>query len=81
MDDGLKYMNTRDNLLKIIEEKKNNSSKLAYKVTECYPCEWEDEEKLKESTKLWENTKVAGVPSKKSDKVSDLLRICKESPV
>ena len=43
ISDGLKYMNTRENLLKIIESKKVNTSKLAYKVTECYPFEWEDE--------------------------------------
>ena len=31
--DGLKYMNTRQDLLKILENKKTNASKLAWKVT------------------------------------------------
>ena len=32
-NDGLKYMNIRDNLLDILQKKKTKSSKLAYKVT------------------------------------------------
>lgn len=35
--DGLKFMNTRDHLISLLEEKKIRDSKLAYKVTECYP--------------------------------------------
>jgi hypothetical protein len=30
-------MNTRDHLISLIEAKKLKDSKLAYKVTECYP--------------------------------------------
>lgn len=30
-------MNARDNLVEYLEEKKIKDSKLAYKVTECYP--------------------------------------------
>ncbi len=40
VNDGLKFMNKRDNLLSLLEEKKMKSSKLAYKVTECYPLPW-----------------------------------------
>lgn len=36
-NDGLKYMNIRDNLLDLLEKKKTKESRLAYKVTECYP--------------------------------------------
>lgn len=32
-DDGLKYMNNREDLLKIMENKKLTASRLAYKVT------------------------------------------------
>jgi hypothetical protein len=35
--DGLKYMNLRQDLLNILEKKKTDASKLAWKVTECYP--------------------------------------------
>lgn len=37
ISDGLKYMNYRDNLIDLLEEKKMRESRLAYKVTECYP--------------------------------------------
>ena len=40
-NDGLKYMNIRDNLLEIMEKRKTKDSKLAYKITECYPLDWE----------------------------------------
>lgn len=33
----MKFFGNRDNLLEIICEKKARSTKLAYKVTECYP--------------------------------------------
>lgn len=36
-DDGLKFMNTRQHLIELIEAKKVKDSRLAYKVTECYP--------------------------------------------
>ena len=39
-NDGLKYMNNRDDLLAILEAKRTKESKLAYKVTECYPEGW-----------------------------------------
>lgn len=35
--DGLKFMNTRDNLISLLEDKKIKDSRLAYKVTQCYP--------------------------------------------
>jgi hypothetical protein len=38
-NDGLKYMNTRYHLIDLLEEKKIRGSRLAYKVTECYPKE------------------------------------------
>lgn len=31
--DGLKFMNTRDNLISLLEDKKIKDSRLAYKVT------------------------------------------------
>lgn len=34
-------MNLRSNLLELFEKKKKKDSKLAYKVTECYPLNWE----------------------------------------
>lgn len=37
MEDGLKFMNTRDHLIDLIEAKKIKDSRIAYKVTECYP--------------------------------------------
>jgi hypothetical protein len=36
-NDGLKYMNKRDNLISLLEDKKTRASQLAYKVTECCP--------------------------------------------
>ena len=44
-NDGLKYMNNRDDLLAILEARKTKESKLAYKVTECYPEGWPHHEK------------------------------------
>ncbi len=35
--DGYKYMNKREDLIEQLEEKKMKNSKLAYKVTQCYP--------------------------------------------
>jgi hypothetical protein len=32
-NDGLKYMNKRDDLISLLEEKKTRASQLAYKVT------------------------------------------------
>lgn len=37
VSDGLKFMNTRDHLIELIEAKKTRDSRVAYKVTECYP--------------------------------------------
>ena len=39
-NDGLKYMNMRTDLLELLQKKKTRDSKLAYKVTECYPLDW-----------------------------------------
>jgi hypothetical protein len=33
VNDGLKYMNKRDNLILLLEDKKTRASQLAYKVT------------------------------------------------
>lgn len=74
-DDGLKFMNTRENLLKILESKKTNGSKLAWKVTECYPFDLKDEEKLKQSTVEWDHTRPAGTESIKCDTIKDLMRL------
>lgn len=47
INDGLKYMNIRQDLIKLLEKKKVDGSKLAWKVTECYPFDIQDTEKLK----------------------------------
>ncbi len=74
-DDGLKFMNTRENLLKILESKKTNGSKLAWKVTECYPFDLKNEEKLKQSTVEWDHTRPAGTESIKCDTIKDLMQL------
>lgn len=74
MNDGLKYMNMRQDLIQLLEKKKTDGSKLAWKVTECYPFDLQDEEKLKESTLQWSNVHPAGILSTKCDTVKDLLK-------
>ena len=69
LNDGLKYMNMRQDLIKLLEKKKTDGSKLAWKVTECYPFDVEDTEKIKESTIQWSNVQPAGVESNKCDTV------------
>ena len=46
-----------------------NASKLAWKVTQCYPYNWQDENKLKESAVQWDNVPTAGKASMVCDKV------------
>ena len=62
VNDGLKYMNKRDNLLILLEEKRMRSSKLAYKVTECYPLPWSLSPTCHTNltTAEWEKVKPAG---------------------
>ena len=43
-NDGLKYMNNREDLLSLMEAKKTKDSRIAYKVTECYPEGWPRQE-------------------------------------
>lgn len=75
-NDGLKYMNERENLIDLMEEKKMKASKLAYKVTECYPSELEVPN-LKQSIitkENWSQFKPAGKETLRSDQVSDLIQ-------
>lgn len=70
INDGLKYMNLRPNLIELFEKKKKKNSKLAYKVTECYPlnlgAKSDKEEELDE-------VRAAGKAFKKGDKAEELI--------
>lgn len=77
-EDGLKYMNNREQLLKILESKRTNKSKLAWKVTECYPFDLNNEEDLKKSTLYWEKVPSAGVETRKGDRVKDLIEVVRQ---
>lgn len=70
-------MNIRQNLLEILERKKINSSKLAWKITECYPFDMEDKAKLKETLQEWDNKKFAGKKTKKQESVGQLIKFYK----
>jgi hypothetical protein len=56
-------LNIRKHLLDLLEEKKMRETKLAYKVTECYPPECEKNEE----------GRPAGVAYPKQDQVYDLI--------
>ena len=71
MNDGLKYMNTRENLLSLLEAKKMKDGRLAYKVTECYPEGWPHTEEYGLTKK--EESKVAGKRYSRSDSAKHLI--------
>lgn len=40
-EDGLAFMSRRDKFIKELSEKKKIHNRLAYKITECYPFNWD----------------------------------------
>ena len=59
-----------------LENKKMKASQLAFKVTECYPLEWNCSNVCKSvvENQHWEEVKPAGKIKKESDHVCDLLK-------
>lgn len=74
-NDGLKYMNMRADLLEIMEARKTKKSQLAYKVTECYPLDWECEKECSVHTnhKKFDEMKPAGKEFKKGDAAKTVI--------
>ena len=53
--------------MKEVKEKQKNHSRLAYKVTECYPLEWNFETQASENGvrgEKWKRTRPAGLSSR-----------------
>lgn len=71
VNDGLKYMNTRDDLLTLLEAKKTKDSRLAYKVTECYPYGWPQVGNYESGE--GENERIAGIRYPKSESAKVVL--------
>ena len=73
INDGLKYLNFRENLIDILESKKLKASQLAYKITECYPLAWNCSDMCESSITKYENTRVAGKKPKEGDHMKDIF--------
>jgi hypothetical protein len=66
-EDGLAFMGRRDKFMKELTEKKKIQSRLAYKVTECYPLDWDNETAANSTAReeQWKQVRPAGVSSVK----------------
>lgn len=58
-------MGRRDKFLKELTDKKKVQGRLAYKVTECYPLDWDNETAANSTARedQWKQVRPAGVSS------------------
>lgn len=61
-------MNNREHFMKDLKQKQKINQRLAYKVTECHPYNWDNETEAASTTKeeKWKQVRPAGVSSSKS---------------